>query len=150
MEESLGDYFLMCILDIMEREELEMFWKQGIVHALWFSFLCNLLMWIRIYIDGGSLTMLDFIDWLRSTWRGGWLFVSLSFLLCFLGFFCIQPVYFVAPLGCTFNIFILFSYCSKVINRILIHCSKARVLCELVLLYLVWCGSFQCRLEILF
>ena len=27
-------------------------------------FLCNLLLWVRMYIDEGSQTMIDFIDWL--------------------------------------------------------------------------------------
>ena len=31
------------------------------------SFLGNLLLWVRMYVDGVSLTMIDFIDWLRTS-----------------------------------------------------------------------------------
>lgn len=27
------------------------------------TFLCNLLLLVRMYIDGGSLSMIDFMDW---------------------------------------------------------------------------------------
>lgn len=64
--------------------------------ALKLTFLCNLLLWTRMYIDGDSLTMIDFIYWLGSSWRG-FCFCYPFFFVLPLDVLCAQPV-----LLCTF------------------------------------------------
>ena len=58
-----------CVfLDNMEGEEPKIFGSNELSdHSLKFSFLCNLLLQVRVDIDEGSLTMLDFIDQLGSS-----------------------------------------------------------------------------------
>ena len=69
MEENLEGYLVTYIFEIMEGEAREIFRKQSKAsnHAIKFSFLSNILLWDRMYIDGDFLTWLDFIDWLRSS-----------------------------------------------------------------------------------
>lgn len=68
-----------------ERNQRSFESKEMFDHLLKFFFLCNLLLWVRVYIDGGSLTMIDFIDWLCLSCRGGFFFFFLlPFWLLFL------------------------------------------------------------------
>lgn len=35
--------------------------------ALKSMFFCNILLWVRMYIDGGPLAIIDFVNWLKSS-----------------------------------------------------------------------------------
>ena len=50
-----------------ERNQKSFESKEMFDHTLKFSFLCNLLLWVRMYTNEGSLTMLGFIEWLGSS-----------------------------------------------------------------------------------
>ena len=45
-----------------ERSQRSFESKEMLDQALKLVFLCTLLLWVRMYIDGGSLTMFDFIN----------------------------------------------------------------------------------------
>ena len=58
----------MCFLDNTKDKNQRSFESKELYnHSLTFSSLGNLLLWVRVYINESSLTMLDFIDWLGSS-----------------------------------------------------------------------------------
>ena len=59
-------YSIVCILVFVERKGTAEHLKAKKCLIKFLSPLCNLLLWIRLYIDGVSLTMIDFIDWLET------------------------------------------------------------------------------------
>ena len=53
----------MCFLDNTKDKNQRSFESKELYnHSLTFSSLGNLLLWVRVYINESSLTMLDFID----------------------------------------------------------------------------------------
>ena len=73
MKESLKGYPIVHVLVFMEGKGLKNIWtfKSKVMsnQILKSTFLCNLLLWVRMCIDGGFLVMIDFNCRLESLWR---------------------------------------------------------------------------------
>lgn len=83
--------------------------KEMFDQALKFMALFNLLSWVNMNIDGGSLSLINFIDLLWSLWRGIFCLVAPSFFALPFGILCTWPMFFGALfVRCCWYIFFCF------------------------------------------
>lgn len=131
---------LLCVFCTLwkERNQRSFESKEIIDHVLKFTFICNLLWWIWMIIDGVSMTMLNLIDWLGS-WRSFCFYCPFFFVLL-LSFLCLQSMCFDVLLLNVVNTFVLF-FCHFFSHESLVFIKDFMVVCRIELLAitsLVW------------